>query len=314
MRIRNAFKISVSNYSLVFKNLLFKLIVFALVSFVAGLILRLRISDFFMRLKDIFDEIKEIAVSVYNGNVDSSFTGLRENLDGFYQYLSSNIGNLIGTGVILSIAVFVYRYLSGMGDCAVMISVNEYMTSMSRGRFVVTIIERLGKIAVYQLIDVLFTLLFDVLTVFVVIGVGALTMNVSVVLFLFLAIAVAVCFRALRSTVISQVMANILIVGKSLKEGFVDGIVPPKGYFGKMFVGYLTVTIIYFYLVVTSALFTFGVATILLIPFFSLLYASMREVDYFTINKKKYFIDYDNIVVPKELRENDENLLNNIDI
>ena len=40
----------------------------------------------------------------------------------------------------------------------------------------------------------------------------------------------------------------------------------------------------------------------------------MRLVDNYTINKKKYFIDYDNIIVPKELRENDEQLLNKVDI
>ena len=40
----------------------------------------------------------------------------------------------------------------------------------------------------------------------------------------------------------------------------------------------------------------------------------MRQVDYFTINKMKYFIDYDNIIVPKELRENDEQLLNKVEI
>ena len=314
MRIRNAFKISVGNYMLVFKNLLFKLLIFCATALIAGAILRLQINDFITHIKSVLEEIKNIAVSVYNGNVDSSFSSLRSSLDGFYQYLSANVGNFLGTGAIIFIGVFVYRYLGGMGDCAVMISVNDYMTSMSRPHFTVTLVEHFGKIAVYQLIDVLFTLVFDIITACVIIGVGALTLSFSVPLFVFLALSVWVCSRALRSTVISQVMANILIVGKTVKDGFSDGIVPPKGYFGKMFVGYLTVTLIYFYLLTSSAIITFGVGTVLLIPFFSLLYASMREVDYFTINKKKYFIDYDNIVVPKELRENDENLLNNIDI
>jgi hypothetical protein len=53
---------------------------------------------------------------------------------------------------------------------------------------------------------------------------------------------------------------------------------------------------------------------ILLIPFASLLLVTMKTVDYFTINKKKYFVDYDTIFVPKELRENDENLLSDVDI
>ena len=40
----------------------------------------------------------------------------------------------------------------------------------------------------------------------------------------------------------------------------------------------------------------------------------LANLHFFTINKKKYFVDYDTIFVPKELRENDENLLSDIDI
>ena len=41
---------------------------------------------------------------------------------------------------------------------------------------------------------------------------------------------------------------------------------------------------------------------------------AMRLVDYYIIHVKKYFIDYDNIFIPKDLRENDEQLLNKVDI
>ena len=40
----------------------------------------------------------------------------------------------------------------------------------------------------------------------------------------------------------------------------------------------------------------------------------MKTVDYYVIHTRKYFIDYDNIVVPKELRENDEQMLKDVEI
>ena len=39
-----------------------------------------------------------------------------------------------------------------------------------------------------------------------------------------------------------------------------------------------------------------------------------RFVDYYTIKRKKYFITYDDIVIPKELRTDGEQLLNKVDI
>ena len=57
-----------------------------------------------------------------------------------------------------------------------------------------------------------------------------------------------------------------------------------------------------------------GVGTVLVSSFCALMIVAMRLVDYYIIHVKKYFIDYDNIIIPKELRENDEQLLNKVDI
>ena len=81
-----------------------------------------------------------------------------------------------------------------------------------------------------------------------------------------------------------------------------------------MLASYVAAALIIVYLYVSVSIFTFGVGLLLVVPFISLLIVCMKTVDYFTINKKKYFVDYDTIVVPKELRENDENLLSDIEI
>ena len=99
-----------------------------------------------------------------------------------------------------------------------------------------------------------------------------------------------------------------------LKRAILDGFAPKKKYFVKMFSAYFAVTVGLIYLHVSVSFFTLGVGELITIPFASLLLVTMKTVDYFTIHKKKYFVDYDTIVVPKELRENDEKLLSDIDI
>jgi hypothetical protein len=189
------------------------------------------------------------------------------------------------------------------------------MTDMSHRGYIVVMIENLKKILVYQLIDAVSTVIWSAFVCVVVWGVFSLAKLIMPIAALFacgLTITLAMSFYC---TVFSQVMANVLIgEHKSLKRAILDGFAPKKKYFVKMFSAYFAVTVGLIYLHVSVSFFTLGVGELITIPFASLLLVTMKTVDYFTINKKKYFVDYDTIFVPKELRENDEGLLSDVDI
>ena len=112
----------------------------------------------------------------------------------------------------------------------------------------------------------------------------------------------------------SQVMVNALVGKDNISEAFRKGLEVGKTHFFRMFSGYISFAVIYFYLAVSVTLFTVGVGTLLLVPFATVFIVCIRLVDCFTVNKKKYFIDYDNIVVPKELRDTGEELLSDVEI
>ena len=65
---------------------------------------------------------------------------------------------------------------------------------------------------------------------------------------------------------------------------------------------------------VVCAVCTFLVSLLITIPLTVLIFSSIKFVGYYTEHKMKYFITYDEIYIPKELRQNDEKLLNKIDI
>ena len=130
----------------------------------------------------------------------------------------------------------------------------------------------------------------------------------------FLGVSVLTFAVTIYSTCMSQVSTKMIIGGMKAKEAFKKGLFLSKEYFWKMFSAYLSVTVLYVYLAVSMLFFTLGVGTVIISSFYALMISCMRLVDNYTINKKKYFIDYDNIIVPKELRENDEQLLNKVDI
>ncbi|MBQ7642854.1 MAG: hypothetical protein IJS67_03025 [Clostridia bacterium] len=314
MRIKNSVNIAVNNYGLVFKNLLYKLVVFLIFSLIVSLILRVRLHALTEKLTPIADAAKNIFFSVVNGRAVNP-DALNAAFSDFYGFLSENVGNFVLTGVFIFFALFVYKFLSGMSDCTLTVLVYNYMTTMSRLGYLRVMTENLGRIALFQLVRGIVEVLYDAVALIVLYGVFAASITLNPFISLFTVILLTVLFKALFETFAGQITAKYfnddnMTVAKSFDAGFAS----VKGYFPKMFASYLSVTIVYIYLFISFTLFTMGVGTIFFVPFASLVFVCIREVDYFTVSKKKYFVDYDNIIVPKELRENDEGLLSDVDI
>ena len=316
MRAKNALRIAVGNYALVFKNLLYKSIVFVLFSVITGLVLNLTLNPLVEVARPLIKDFFDILISLFSGADYSAKTiSLQTNFQAVKDFFVSHAGGLVATVIIIVVLVFLYKFLTGISDGTLMILVEGHMSGLSHRSFISVMIENLGRILIYQLIDTLCSFICVILVCVICWLVDLVLFSVLPLISVFVTVAVILCAISVYQTFFSQVMANILIgETKSIKKAFIDGIRPKKGYFSKMFAGYLTVTMILMYLHASVTVFTLGVGELLLIPFASLMLVTMKLVDYFTINKKKYFIDYDNIVVPKELRENDEELLNKVEI
>ena len=316
MRARNALKIATGNYSLVFKNLLYKLSVFAIFALSLGLVLRLAIKPFVEAFHPVLKALWGVVTAIVSGEAhENARTLLRGEFSSFLSFISDNIGGIVWVVLIVVLFVLLYRFVTGVSDCNLMILVNGHMTDMSHRGYFVVLIENLKKILIYQLIDAFSVVIYSAIVGLAVFGVFKLLVTLMPLLALFGCGLVLVFAIALYSTVFSQVMANVLIgEDKSVKRALCKGVTIKKEYFFKMFAQYFAVALIIAYLYVSVALFTFGVGLLILIPFSSLLIVCMKTVDYFTINKKKYFVDYDTIIIPKELRENDEQLLSDIEI
>lgn len=316
MRAKNALKIAVGNYSLVFKNLLYKAVLFVVFAVLLGLVLKLTLEPFIDQLRPVFSSVYELIKAIVSGDAhETAITALKDSVGAFFNHLSNNIGGIVWMIIIVVIFTFVYRFLSGVSDCTLMILVNDHMAELAHRGYIGVMVENLKKILVYQLIDAVSALIWTAITGFAVWGAFSLFALITPLLSLFGALLVIILSTSLYNTVFSQVMANVLLGRhKSVKQAVKEGFSFKKEYFWKMFVAYLSAIIILVYLHASVTVFTFGVGELLLIPFASLLIVCMKTVDYYTICKKKYFIDYDTIIIPKELRENDENLLSNVDI
>ena len=314
MRLINAFKIAVNNYVLVFKNLLYKAIVLALFATVLGLILKVRFKPLIEQFQPVLAEVKKILPALTDGTLTEQASALKTALLGFVEYLSGNVGSLVTTVFIVVLFFYLYRFVSTVSDAVLTILIYDYMSSLSHMGYLTTLAENFKKIIVYQLIETLVSLIWD----FFIGAVGYFLflglMKAEPVLSVFFTGTLFVLAFSVKQTCMSQVRAQMLIVGEKTVASFRNGFRLTRKNFLRMMSTYFTTSVVFLYLGVTVSLFTLGIGDIIFLPFSSLFLVCLKQVDYFVNNKKKYFIDYDTIVVPKELRENDEQLLSDVEI
>ena len=319
MRVINAFKIALGNYGLIFKNILYKAILF--IVFATGLYLTLRISlkpmleNLTPVLKDIADIVKSLVQNqktfTANGGADSPLVA---DFQIFIDGIVSHFSNIVWAVVISILIIYLYRIFAGISNSTMLIIIDEHMSSLSHRPYLSVMFENLRKIIRFQLIDAMIAIVYYALVAVVVFGIVYLLAPLVPFVAVFLGVCVLSFAVAVYSTCLSQVSTKMIIGGMKAKEAFKKGLFPNKAYFWKMFSAYLSVTVLYVYLAVSMLFFTLGVGTVIVSSLYALMISCMRLVDNYTINKKKYFIDYDNIIIPKELRENDEQLLNKVDI
>ena len=204
-------------------------------------------------------------------------------------------------------------FFMGLSNYAVGELTNDHMSSMSHPSFVVSLFKNLGKACQFSLLDVLFSFLFFLA------GFG-----VSLLIFLFafedvpllavsLSVLVFILVLSLKLSFLSGFMpamiADGLPVGKALKKSFEI----PEKQFGRLYSGYLVYCLVVLYLNLSFTIFTFFVGLILTLPLTFFFLVNMQFVNYYTLEKKKYYVTFDEKVIPKELRE-DESILKDMDL
>ena len=317
MRVINAFKIAIGNFGLVFKNILYKIIVFAVFATAVWFTLNISLTPFIEQLKPVLKDVAEIIKALLKGQSGVSATNssaLTAHFNEFLSYISANVGSIVLAALICVLIVYLYRFFAGISDCTLMILVNGHMSSLSHRGYLGVMFENLKKIVVYQLIDAVLAIVYYALVFAVEFLLFRFLTPYLTVLVVFLGVCILAFSIGVYSSCLSQVMANMIVGGLGVKQSFIKGLNPGKKYFWRMFSAYMSVNLLYVYLFVSMGVFTFGAGSVLVSAFFTLMIVCMRLVDYYTINAGKYFIDYDNIIVPKELRENDEQLLNDVEI
>ena len=320
MKITNGVKIAISNKTLWLKTMLAKSIVvilfIALFYSIANIIIEPILKS--EELKELFGAVRKIVsdfVLFNDSNSESNAILIKETTTSFLSYIHSMLASIIWVAVGIIVLFQVLKFIFSMFDYVIGVNINEHMSSMLHAGFFSTLFENFKMASKFALSRTVFMFVYDLVIAGLLsllffafmdlLGIYSLSL---LVLILFIAIA-------LRLTVSGLVLPIMICENKgpfeALKISFKYWSVQE---FFNRFLSYLITAFVVYVVVLVSSIVTFNVAFVLTVPLSSIIFKALRFVDYYTLTCKKYYITFDDIVIPKELRQNDEQLLNKIDI
>lgn len=305
MRFRNAIHITMDNYSSAFKMLLYRLVVGVLIFSLVYVILQLSLSVIvtsaeLQTLKDLVGEFFRALFGGDSARLESFQADFTAAVTDFVALLADNGGAIAGAVVGVCIMYLLSRFLTGLCNFTAASIMNDRMSAFARTSFSAAYFKNLGSAAMYEVIYVPLSFVFDALSLlacwFIFFYLPSFLPTwgfLTILLALSMTVALFICLQALKMTFISAWIPSILAgstVGQGMRASFAN-----KAPFWRRFVSFLTANYLIVVVNVLFGLATLGSALLITIPLSFLFLLAMQCVHYYEDNGKKYFISVHNI-------------------
>jgi len=301
MKIKSTFSILLSNFKVVYKLVLFILILALLFS----LLFTACIVPIMNGLAKQFDEIGvEQAVSDY---IDSYYTGV--NIEEHYNTMIEKVSliddalgdwsiNIVFSFIALFVIIFITAILYYMAFYTVSDIVKTFMSTNSGFGFASNYIANIRR-------SFSFSIRYTPISLFmflVIVGMDVLIFLTikNLLLALYLVVFVTLVILALRRALFLYWIPIMTVDGLSAKDAFVKNFEYLKGNFWRVFGAYVMIFIFSVMAIVLATIVTIGVA---LIISFAVAWFSMQIVDmveFYHIRGFKYYIDEQTVINPNK--------------
>lgn len=306
MRFRNTVRLTIDNFSAVFKLLLYRLmtglVFFSLIYVILKLSLNAVTSSAeWSAMRNLIYGFFHALVTGQTEKLQSFQSDFQEAAKNFVAMLGTHGGSIAGAIAGVCIIYILSRFANGLGVFAVGNVINDRMSVFSRTPFSAAYFKSIGQAALYQLVYVPLTFLYDAVLVLLcwvcvayVPAILPLGNLLSVLCGISIAVTVLVCMQALKMTVFSAWMpamiADKLSMGAGLKRCF-----STKKDFGRRFAAYLVSVYTIVIVNVVGLFATLGSALFVTIPLSFLFLLVMQFVNYYKQEGRKYFVSLNKI-------------------
>ena len=312
MFLKNAFRISINNIGLSFKTILYRLVVtvIAIVAVYFVCVGPLSVIVESGEFKAFMEDCQEILQSIINGSF-SQINGVKESFDALVALIVSNASSIRLSLILVAVILLIRSYLEGICNYTVCVAVSDYMSSISRTPFLRALIANIAKSAVFEVIyliaKVIVLAIAITLAVLCIVYTSSFLSVLSVIIAFWIVVLAVALFLSFTVTVRPSV-----VLGRKINEAF-NFKTDAKTNAG-VFASYVFSIVIAVAVNVGVLYTTFAAGLVVTLPATFVYFVCLQCVVFCSVDGRKYFVDYDNIVTPKKLRKEDDRLLTDVDI
>lgn len=301
---RHSFNIFTARFSLVYKSLLYLIVVTLLVLAIAisaiypvvsPIIKEVNGTDFFKHIGDAFS-------SVFSGDNDAqnqAFMQLKADYHSLLEIFANNTRLLVAGGALIFIFFFLYKFIATLCHLPIADVTNHFMMSNSRFGFTSNFILNIKKSLSYSLLH---TLVLIPITA-VMVGVIYLTVfvmsKISFILMGAVLFLIVVLLLALKRSMFAYWLPTIVVENKSCVAAFKQNFVMLKHSFSYVFGFYFIIYILIGAMSVLFTIGTFGLGVWLVGGMTTVYFKVSDMVIYYRKNRLKYYVDSDTVVNSK---------------
>lgn len=304
MMFKNSFKLLLANFSSVWKLLLYKIIVVAIV-FGLFILAIPTISN----LSNINELNNSIASILSDFGFGVSYANLLVSLNAVLQILFNVLTEMIITTPLLFLylvfLIFILLpFLWHSSDVAIGEFLYGFMSSQTKYGFVGAMIRKLGVSVSYSILFTLAVLPFNALILASSYVILQLTVYGGILIhFLpFILFFLLLLISSLRTAMLSGWMPAIVVFNCNAVTGFSKGI---TALFRRFFRVWST-SIICIFLILSVAILLGCYSLLIIIPVASLFFSIFGMVMFFGSQGMRFYVDMDTIITPKKLEQTDK--------
>ncbi len=310
MRFKHTFHVFVDNFTIIYKQLLYRLVILL----ISGLITFAVVYPFIMdlinsdQLQLLLDNAWTYLSNLLNGKIEE-LGQLAENVKkafgAFMELLQTKLPSFVLSLLLLVLVRIVSKWFEGLGNYATAACINDKMALRAKQPFLTTLIKNLKDAAIYNLIYVPMSVVYDVIVAVAMFFLLFFLLNhvlyflISVFLF-----TLALVFSIIIKMTFTTDWLPSLIRGKKGQRGAFLYTFSRNGKNTLHIMSdFAVLVILIFALNVTVGLSTLGVGLLLTIPSSYVCLICFEFVNYYDREGLKYFIGENNIVSTKKERD-----------
>lgn len=307
MKFKHTFNVFIDNFSVTYKQLLYRLIIVLISASISFAVIYPLIFDLIKspQLKLLLDNVKDFALNLLNGNVlelGNISIQVKEAFGAFIELVKTKYVGFILSALLILLVHIVAKWFEGLGNYATAAVINDRMALRANSPFLVTLIRNLKNAAIYNAIYVPLSILYDI-----VVGVAMFfllffllnhILYFLVCVFLFV---LAITFSIVIKMTFTTDWLPALIRGKKgHREALHCSFSRKNKGTLNILSNFSVLVLIIFALNSAAIILTLGVGLLLTIPSSYVILICFEFVNYYDREGNKYFIDESTIISTKK--------------